>query len=1118
MKLISFVNLVLLLTFSASKGQEIEKFNFETISDNINNTILDSSGLYWIATSEGLNMFDGNKMHSFFSTLSQQNTILNNSIDNIIELDNLDLVFVSKDGLSVFNRSSFDFKRIKIKSPISLVSDKQNQLIYVTTAQDGIYQLDANYSEINHFKTDPLNPFTISSNIFSYETRQKTIKKINNEGDLVIASEQDINIFDFKSSNFKRFVSTRTSDFQINSIYNLDSKNILIGRNNGLEILNLSSGEFTKLNVNENESINDLIVIDKRKESDQFERSVNFKDKSVFFVFVLSENTLTRISLDNNFKVTSSIKLLDNINSQLSKISISENYFFVWGSNHKRAVKFNFFGEKISAYRNNFELNGICVDYNENLIFSSINGLFLAKPNLSIIEPPEFLKDNSLEYNTIIFYQRIDQNKKILIDETKIHFINKNKKNKEIRLDSLMDDESINALIDTNDFASKIKLISNNMLAFITNGTLILFDINKSNQTRYNLPFNLEYDNIDHVDNKIYLSFNNGIVTFNLNNKSFQLFEFDDLFNENFPRGFIDVEKVDDKLWVANKETGIHVFKSNLKSDIQIFSDDTVNNKRISSYSINKINFDKKKGKALISTQGDGLFIYNTIDSVFTQINKNLGIISDNIYDAEFANGNIWVLTGKGINYFNENDPKSFKFEINRTDGLNILKYNNDPLRVYNIEQNKSNLDVSAFDFNNSNDNSNLLFELIGVDLINSFNTNEIFKDSAPFNLSILNAKAFYGSSDYENLETLGDKIEIDSKVRLLEIELFTNNRIKRDQVEFLYSHNSQTDEFKSLGTNNILRIQSIPNYNSVLKIKAINKSDFESDNIIRLNIFKLPPWYQRTETIIVYIILSILGIYFYSRWREKSASKKSEEERRNKELEEARKLQNSLLPKSIPIREDYDISVYLKSATEVGGDYYDFIENDKDELFVVCGDATGHGVVSGIMVSVTKAGLNGIQMADPSTILNNLNSIVKRVNFGRLRMSLSVAKMNNGSVELSSAAMPPTYYYNSKQDLVEEILVPNLPLGGIEGERFDGVKKDFKKGDVMVMISDGLPELPNRENILLDYPKVLECIENNCDGSADKIKDALVDLSETWADGNMNPDDITIVVIKKAS
>ena len=242
------------------------------------------------------------------------------------------------------------------------------------------------------------------------------------------------------------------------------------------------------------------------------------------------------------------------------------------------------------------------------------------------------------------------------------------------------------------------------------------------------------------------------------------------------------------------------------------------------------------------------------------------------------------------------------------------------------------------------------------------------------------------------------------------------------------------------------------------------------------------------------------------------------DEERRDKELNEARKLQNSLLPNSLPTRKEYDISAYLKSATEVGGDYYDFIENDENELFVICGDATGHGVVSGIMVSVTKAGLNGIEMLNPSAILKKLNSIVKRVNFGRLRMSLSVAKINNTSIELSSAAMPPTYYYNFKQNLVEEILVPNLPLGGIEGECFDGVTKDFNKGDFMVMISDGLPELPNQENILLDYPKVLECIKNNCNGSADKIKDALVDMSDLWSDGKMNPDDITIVVIKKAS
>ena len=125
--------------------------------------------------------------------------------------------------------------------------------------------------------------------------------------------------------------------------------------------------------------------------------------------------------------------------------------------------------------------------------------------------------------------------------------------------------------------------------------------------------------------------------------------------------------------------------------------------------------------------------------------------------------------------------------------------------------------------------------------------------------------------------------------------------------------------------------------------------------------------------------------------------------------MEEARQLQISLLPKTNPEIKGLEISTYLKSATEIGGDYYDFFYKKDDYFYAICGDATGHGVISGIMVSVTKAGLNGVPMGTPSNILGQLNRIVKRVNFGRLRMSLSVVKFNDKSIELSSAAMPPT-------------------------------------------------------------------------------------------------------------
>ncbi len=69
------------------------------------------------------------------------------------------------------------------------------------------------------------------------------------------------------------------------------------------------------------------------------------------------------------------------------------------------------------------------------------------------------------------------------------------------------------------------------------------------------------------------------------------------------------------------------------------------------------------------------------------------------------------------------------------------------------------------------------------------------------------------------------------------------------------------------------------------------------------------------------------------------------ENERKTQELEEARELQLAMLPKVLPKHEDLEIAVYMKTATEVGGDYYDFCFSENDSLNICLGDATGHGI-----------------------------------------------------------------------------------------------------------------------------------------------------------------------------
>ena len=237
---------------------------------------------------------------------------------------------------------------------------------------------------------------------------------------------------------------------------------------------------------------------------------------------------------------------------------------------------------------------------------------------------------------------------------------------------------------------------------------------------------------------------------------------------------------------------------------------------------------------------------------------------------------------------------------------------------------------------------------------------------------------------------------------------------------------------------------------------------------------------------------------------------------RKTEELEEARELQMSMLPQAAPQLPNLDVAFEMRPATEVGGDYYDYNLTEDNQLTIAVGDATGHGMNAGLVVSAVKS----LFKTSPSgtgnlETLERISQGIKGMNLKRLYMAMTLATLNGNKLTLAAAGMPPALIYRADENLVEEILLEGMPLGGFIGAERQEAPFDLQIGDTVLLMSDGLPEMLNPENEMLDYPKTKELFEEVADQPPKAIIDHLFKASVAWADGEPQADDITLVVIK---
>ena len=241
-----------------------------------------------------------------------------------------------------------------------------------------------------------------------------------------------------------------------------------------------------------------------------------------------------------------------------------------------------------------------------------------------------------------------------------------------------------------------------------------------------------------------------------------------------------------------------------------------------------------------------------------------------------------------------------------------------------------------------------------------------------------------------------------------------------------------------------------------------------------------------------------------------------ADNKRITEELEEARELQLSMLPKTVPKIANLDIAAFMKTATEVGGDYYDFSIGNDGTLTIVLGDATGHGMKAGLMVSLVKSlFLADAADMDVVSFLKVCGKTIKKMQLGNLYMAMTLLKIRDNRITTSVAGMPPILIYRHQENRAEEVTIKGMPLGGPEGSTYQEINREIKSGDTILLMSDGFPELFNDEMEMLDYSRVKEIFEEIAPKSPKEIITHLREAAEDWLNGKPQDDDITFVVLK---
>ncbi len=243
-----------------------------------------------------------------------------------------------------------------------------------------------------------------------------------------------------------------------------------------------------------------------------------------------------------------------------------------------------------------------------------------------------------------------------------------------------------------------------------------------------------------------------------------------------------------------------------------------------------------------------------------------------------------------------------------------------------------------------------------------------------------------------------------------------------------------------------------------------------------------------------------------------------SAQERLKCDLELARQVQQSFLPRRVPEVAGYQFSAHYAPAYEVGGDYYDFILLPGKKVAVLVGDVSGKGVAAALLMAKLSADARVciLSESDPATAFTRLNALMNNTGIPCWFVTLVAAILDpvGHTVTFVNAGHASPLLYRRTSRTVCEASTPEMggvPLCVMEDFAYPSCQIRLEPGDSVLLFTDGVTDAMNIDDLRLETERVYAVLAGG-DYSTHALVDRVVDLVRQFTLGRQPNDDIALV------